>query len=100
LLQEFDIEIRDKKGVENSVVDHLSRLRVEEESPLSINDYLCDDTLLKVTTSDPWYANIIVNFIVSGFVPPGEDRKNLVYDSRIHLWDDPYLFRVCPDGLL
>jgi hypothetical protein len=42
----------------------------------------------------------IVNFIVSGFVPPGEDRKNLVYDSRIHLWDDPYLFRVCPDGLL
>jgi hypothetical protein len=42
----------------------------------------------KVTTSDPWYANI-VNFIVSGYVPPGEDRKKLVYDSRIHLWDDP-----------
>ena len=26
LLQEFDIEIRDKKGEENSVVDHLSRI--------------------------------------------------------------------------
>jgi len=26
LLQEFDIEIRDKKGVENSVADHLSRM--------------------------------------------------------------------------
>jgi len=30
LLQEFDIEIRDKKGVENVVADHLSRLDNEE----------------------------------------------------------------------
>ena len=29
LLQEFDQEIRDKKGIENSVPDHL--LRIEEE---------------------------------------------------------------------
>jgi hypothetical protein len=98
LLQEFDIEIRDKKGVENSVADHLSLLRVEEESPLPINDYLRDYTLLTVTTSDPSYDNI-VNFVVSGYVPLGEDRKKL-YDSKLHLWDDPYLFRVYPDGLL
>jgi hypothetical protein len=26
LLQEFDVEIRDKKGVENVVADHLSRM--------------------------------------------------------------------------
>jgi hypothetical protein len=58
---------------------------------LPINEYLCGDTLLKVTTLDPWYAKI-VNFIVLGYAPPGEDRKKLVYDSRIHLWDDPYLF--------
>ncbi|CAA7045582.1 unnamed protein product [Microthlaspi erraticum] len=33
LLQEFDIEVVDKKGVENGVADHLSRMRVEDMSP-------------------------------------------------------------------
>jgi hypothetical protein len=52
-LQEFDLEIRDKKGVENSVADHLSRLQFEESTKLPINDYMRDDTLLKVSTTDP-----------------------------------------------
>ena len=30
LLQEFNIEIKDKKGVENVVADHLSRLTFDE----------------------------------------------------------------------
>jgi hypothetical protein len=29
LLQEFDLEIKDKNGVENSVADHLSRMQFE-----------------------------------------------------------------------
>ena len=33
LLQEFDLEVQDKKGSENSVVDHLSRLEQEEVRP-------------------------------------------------------------------
>ncbi|RDX92457.1 Retrovirus-related Pol polyprotein from transposon 17.6, partial [Mucuna pruriens] len=31
LLQEFNIEIRDKKGAENYVVDHLSRIEKESK---------------------------------------------------------------------
>ena len=33
LLQEFDLEVQDKKGSENSVVDHLSRLEQDEVRP-------------------------------------------------------------------
>ena len=35
LLQEFDLEIKDKKGVENRVVNHLSR-NVKKEDSISI----------------------------------------------------------------
>ena len=55
--------------------------------------------LLKVETSHPWYVNI-VNFMVSGYVPTGESIKKLAYESKRHLWDAPYLYRVCADGLL
>ncbi|WVZ52144.1 hypothetical protein U9M48_003232, partial [Paspalum notatum var. saurae] len=48
LLQEFDIEIGDKKGVENSVADHLSRMQFEETSSLPIDDYMRDDTLRRL----------------------------------------------------
>jgi len=49
--------------------------------------------------SNTWYANI-VNFMVSGYVPPSEKKKKLQAESRRHLWDDPYLYRICSDGLL
>jgi hypothetical protein len=99
LLQEFDLKIRDKKGVENSVADHLSRLQFEKSAELPINDYMKDDTLIKVSTTDLWYANI-VNYIVAGYIPLGADKKKIIKYSRLHLWDDPYLYWVCADGLL
>jgi hypothetical protein len=40
LLQEFDLEIKDKKGVENFVADHLSRIQFENPQDLPINDSL------------------------------------------------------------
>jgi hypothetical protein len=99
LLQEFDLEIKDKKGVENFVADHFSRIYFEKPRQLPINDAMRDDMLYRIARSDPWYADI-VNFMVAGYVQPGADKKKLIYESRHHLWDEPYLFRVCSDGLL
>jgi RNase H-like domain found in reverse transcriptase len=50
LLQEFDLDIRDKKGTENSVADHLSRLRQEskEEDEIPIDDSFRDEQLCQV----------------------------------------------------
>ena len=80
LLQEFYLEIKDKKGVENYVADHLSRMQFKDAQDLPINDFLRDDTLLKITDSNPWYANI-VNFMLVGHVPPGANKKMLIQES-------------------
>jgi hypothetical protein len=55
--------------------------------------------LFKVTKSDHWYLDIM-NFMVAGYVPPGDKKRKLIYESHQHLWDPPYLFRICADGLL
>jgi hypothetical protein len=65
------------------MADHLSCLQFEESAELPINDYMRDDTLLKVSTTNPWYANII-NYIVVVYIPPGADKKKIILDSRLH----------------
>ena len=58
LLQEFNLQIRGKKGVENVVADHLSRLRIAHNTHNPpINDEFPEDSLLLVENT-PWYAHI------------------------------------------
>jgi hypothetical protein len=45
LLQEFDVEIRDKKGVENVVADHLSWMNRGQDDKEPIEDKMRDDHL-------------------------------------------------------
>ena len=65
LLQEFNIQIRDKKGVKNVIADHLSRLTIAHNThnPPIIDEFP-KKSLLTVSIA-PWYAHI-TNFLVTG----------------------------------
>ncbi|RVW18341.1 Transposon Ty3-G Gag-Pol polyprotein [Vitis vinifera] len=74
LLQEFDLQIRDKKGVENVVADHLSRLVIAHNfHVLPINDDFPEESLMLLAKT-PWYAHI-ANYLVTSEVPNQIIRK-------------------------
>ena len=105
LLQEFDLEIRDKKGTENVVADHLSRLEVPEpviEGEV-INERFPDEALMLIKeTMNPWYADF-ANYLSADIMPPdmsSHQRKKFLSDVKRYLWDEPYLFRVCADEMI
>ncbi|RDY10477.1 Gag-Pol polyprotein, partial [Mucuna pruriens] len=53
LLQEFNIEIRDKKGVENLAADHLSWIERENDL-MPIRDEFPYEQLMHINTPTPW----------------------------------------------
>ncbi|CAN6723552.1 unnamed protein product [Malus baccata var. baccata] len=83
LLQEFDIEIRDKKGSENVVADHLSRL-VHEEEVVPIPETFPDEQLMSIEVSMPWYADL-VNYLASKVIPRPKDQmpQNPIFNVEI-----------------
>ena len=67
LLQEFDLEIRNKKDCENVIANHLSCLNLEPSNDIPINDNFLDEQLLAIS-SEPWYIDI-VNYLAMGALP-------------------------------
>ncbi|XP_073041875.1 uncharacterized protein [Primulina eburnea] len=95
LLQEFDLTIIDRKGTENQVADHLSRLENHIQGNDFIRDDFPDEQLFEITNL-PWYADF-VNYLSSKFIPPHltyQQKKKFFSDLKYYLWEDPYLFRI------
>ena len=56
-LQEFDLEIKDQKGNENLVADHLSHIHVKATGDIS--DTFPDEHLLVISSHAPQFAHIV-----------------------------------------
>ncbi|GJV34189.1 reverse transcriptase domain-containing protein [Tanacetum coccineum] len=64
LLQEFDIEIKDRKGTENITADHLSRIKNNETSDDSeVDDNFPGETLMEININEPWFVDF-ANYLV------------------------------------
>ncbi|KAL0886170.1 hypothetical protein Bca101_010153 [Brassica carinata] len=118
LLQEFDLEIRDKPGIENGVADHLSRLRIEGGIP--IDEGLREEHVMAIMSvvavietgkkieevkaaeeKGPWYADL-VNYLATGKEPlglAGYEKKKFYKDLKRYYWDEPYLYTLCKDQI-
>ena len=100
ILQEFDLEIKDKKGSENSVADHLSRLHTTSSGEIS--DTFLNEQLLAVVTKVPWFAHI-VNYLVIKSVPEywnTHQKRNFSYDIRYYFLEEPQFFHVGPGQII
>ena len=107
LLQEFDYEVRDRKGTENQVAGHLSRLEDESMRELgdkTDNDDTFPDEHVLAASQDliPWLADF-ANYLASDIFPSDlsfHQRKKFMYDVKNFFLDEPYLYKSCADGLI
>nr|GEW81340.1 reverse transcriptase domain-containing protein [Tanacetum cinerariifolium] len=106
--KEFDFKVIDSKGAENYATDHLSHLENPYENvfdPKEINETFPLESLNKVSHQDPstlWFVDFANyhagNFIIKGMTT--QQKQKFFKDARHYFWDNPYLFRTCPDQII
>ena len=100
LLQELDLEIKEKKGSKNSVANHLSYLHISSTGDIS--DSFLDEHLLALFSHAPWFVHI-VNFLVTRWIPKywNQHRKDkLFHELKYYFWEEPLLLHVGYDQII
>ncbi|GKB69684.1 reverse transcriptase domain-containing protein [Tanacetum coccineum] len=105
--KEFDIEIRDKKGVENLAADHLSRLENPKLGKLTkakIRDLFREEQLMTISDkgNGPWYAHY-ANYLASRVLPfrsTRQEKQKFFNDLSHYFWDEPFLLKQCADQII
>ncbi|XP_050893375.1 uncharacterized protein LOC127100035 [Lathyrus oleraceus] len=115
LLQEFNLDIKDKKGIDNVVEDHLSRIEDLKPEQVPINDDFPYDRLVAQSENEsetiecslmyndtdtnevvesistknvlPWYADF-VNYLAAKVLPPDltYQQKKIVFHDLKHYY--------------
>ena len=103
LLQEFDLEIKDKKGTKNLVADHLSQLEGPRDEVL-VNDDFPDEQLLAIEDikTIPWFADY-VNYLVAKVILPDfsyQQKKRFFAHLKHYYWEEPILYKHCTDQVI
>jgi hypothetical protein len=86
------------------VADHLSRLTIDfTEDAIPISETFPDEQLMHIAHNPtPWFPDI-VNYLVTGQMPlhwGQQDKLKFLSKVKTFLWNDPYLFKYCPDQII
>jgi len=89
LLQEFDIEIKDRKDSENSVADHLSRIITEcTDDSVGFSNHFPDEQPFVVShTPLLWFAHIVI-YLATRKIPPhwSKQEKDRFFSQVRHYY--------------
>ncbi|GKA69369.1 putative nucleotidyltransferase, ribonuclease H [Tanacetum coccineum] len=97
--------IRDKKGAENLIADHLSRLENPDLGKLTkakIQDLFPKELLMAISdkNNEPWYADY-ANYLASRVLPFRSTHQQKFFNNlRHYYWDEPILFKQCTDRII
>ena len=83
------------------MAEHLSRIPNAPVETILINENFPDEHILMIY-KEPWYADI-ANYLATGKIPSSWSRQGIhrfFTQKRFFFWDEPYLFKYCPDQII
>ena len=95
LLQEYNLQIKDKKGVENVVADHLSRLTIAHNTHDPPINYEFPEESLLFVESTPWYAHIANYLAIGELLAYWKAQDKKFFFAKIHSYylEEPFLYK-------
>ncbi|WMV50764.1 hypothetical protein MTR67_044149 [Solanum verrucosum] len=105
LLKEFDFEVKDRKGCENQVADHFSRLEtnVVVSGERDIEEVFPNKLVMVVSHGNPPCYADFTNYVLCGILPDGLNfyqQNRLLFDWKNYFWDEPYIFWECANHII